>query len=89
VLQLVETENIRGVITMNENYETKYFCNSAEVSLPEHHGAMVYCLIGLQMVLKAFKSNIGLYIGLSSLAMWFWYVPVTSFLPFAVCCKSG
>ncbi|XP_019722962.1 phosphatidylglycerophosphatase and protein-tyrosine phosphatase 1 [Hippocampus comes] len=28
--QLVETENVRGVITMNENYETKYFCNSAE-----------------------------------------------------------
>lgn len=33
VLQLVETENVRGVITMNEMYETKYFCNSAEVSL--------------------------------------------------------
>lgn len=32
VLQLVETENVRGVITMNEMYETKYFCNSAEVS---------------------------------------------------------
>lgn len=31
LLQLVETENIRGVITMNEEYETKYFCNSAEV----------------------------------------------------------
>nr|XP_057933012.1 phosphatidylglycerophosphatase and protein-tyrosine phosphatase 1 isoform X1 [Doryrhamphus excisus] len=28
--QLVETENVRGVITMNETYETKYFCNSAE-----------------------------------------------------------
>ncbi|XP_061924691.1 phosphatidylglycerophosphatase and protein-tyrosine phosphatase 1 isoform X1 [Entelurus aequoreus] len=28
--QLVETENVRGVITMNESYETKYFCNSAE-----------------------------------------------------------
>ncbi|XP_054474807.1 phosphatidylglycerophosphatase and protein-tyrosine phosphatase 1 [Anoplopoma fimbria] len=28
--QLVETENVRGVITMNEEYETKYFCNSAE-----------------------------------------------------------
>ncbi|XP_019962271.1 phosphatidylglycerophosphatase and protein-tyrosine phosphatase 1 [Paralichthys olivaceus] len=28
--QLVETENIRGVVTMNEEYETKYFCNSAE-----------------------------------------------------------
>ncbi|XP_029000845.1 phosphatidylglycerophosphatase and protein-tyrosine phosphatase 1 [Betta splendens] len=28
--QLVETENVRGVITMNEMYETKYFCNSAE-----------------------------------------------------------
>ncbi|XP_061620771.1 phosphatidylglycerophosphatase and protein-tyrosine phosphatase 1 isoform X2 [Phyllopteryx taeniolatus] len=27
---LVETENVRGVITMNENYETKHFCNSAE-----------------------------------------------------------
>ncbi|XP_068596238.1 phosphatidylglycerophosphatase and protein-tyrosine phosphatase 1 [Brachionichthys hirsutus] len=28
--QLVELENVRGVITMNEMYETKYFCNSAE-----------------------------------------------------------
>ncbi|XP_054627990.1 phosphatidylglycerophosphatase and protein-tyrosine phosphatase 1 [Dunckerocampus dactyliophorus] len=28
--QLVEIENVRGVITMNEMYETKYFCNSAE-----------------------------------------------------------
>ncbi|XP_005808172.1 phosphatidylglycerophosphatase and protein-tyrosine phosphatase 1 isoform X1 [Xiphophorus maculatus] len=28
--QLVETENVRGVVTMNETYETKYFCNSAE-----------------------------------------------------------
>ncbi|XP_068166680.1 phosphatidylglycerophosphatase and protein-tyrosine phosphatase 1 [Antennarius striatus] len=28
--QLVEEENVRGVITMNETYETKYFCNSAE-----------------------------------------------------------
>ncbi|XP_074523425.1 phosphatidylglycerophosphatase and protein-tyrosine phosphatase 1 [Halichoeres trimaculatus] len=28
--QLVETENVRGVITMNEMYETKYFCNSTE-----------------------------------------------------------
>lgn len=33
MLQLVETENVRGVITMNEEYETKYLCNSAEVSL--------------------------------------------------------
>jgi len=31
VLQLVETENVRGVITMNEDYETRYLCNSAEV----------------------------------------------------------
>ncbi|KAK0156148.1 Phosphatidylglycerophosphatase and protein-tyrosine phosphatase 1 [Merluccius polli] len=28
--ELVENENVRGVITMNEEYETKYFCNSAE-----------------------------------------------------------
>uniref|UniRef100_A0AAZ3SFW4 Phosphatidylglycerophosphatase and protein-tyrosine phosphatase 1 n=1 Tax=Oncorhynchus tshawytscha TaxID=74940 RepID=A0AAZ3SFW4_ONCTS len=28
--ELVQTENVRGVITMNEEYETKYFCNSAE-----------------------------------------------------------
>ncbi|XP_037553649.1 phosphatidylglycerophosphatase and protein-tyrosine phosphatase 1 [Nematolebias whitei] len=28
--QLVETENVRGVVTMNEEFETKYFCNSAE-----------------------------------------------------------
>lgn len=34
VLQLVEKENVRGVVTMNEMYETKYFCNSAEVSPP-------------------------------------------------------
>lgn len=33
VLQLVDTENVRAVITMNEMYETKYFCNSAEVGL--------------------------------------------------------
>ncbi|XP_078018486.1 phosphatidylglycerophosphatase and protein-tyrosine phosphatase 1 isoform X2 [Epinephelus lanceolatus] len=32
--QLVETENVRGVITMNEEYETKYFCNSAEPGEP-------------------------------------------------------
>ncbi|XP_076855157.1 phosphatidylglycerophosphatase and protein-tyrosine phosphatase 1 [Brachyhypopomus gauderio] len=29
-VELVETENVRGVITMNEEYETKYFCNSME-----------------------------------------------------------
>uniref|UniRef100_A0AAZ3P3H4 Protein tyrosine phosphatase mitochondrial 1 n=1 Tax=Oncorhynchus tshawytscha TaxID=74940 RepID=A0AAZ3P3H4_ONCTS len=29
--ELVQTENVRGVITMNEEYETKYFCNSAEI----------------------------------------------------------
>lgn len=34
VLQLVEEEHVRGVVTMNEMYETKYFCNSAEVSPP-------------------------------------------------------
>jgi len=28
--QLVQQENVRGVITMNEEYETKYFCNSRE-----------------------------------------------------------
>nr|XP_029494671.1 phosphatidylglycerophosphatase and protein-tyrosine phosphatase 1 isoform X1 [Oncorhynchus nerka] len=28
--ELVQTENVRGVITMNEEYETKYFCNSVE-----------------------------------------------------------
>ncbi|XP_017561636.1 phosphatidylglycerophosphatase and protein-tyrosine phosphatase 1 [Pygocentrus nattereri] len=28
--ELVEAENVRGVITMNEEYETKYFCNSEE-----------------------------------------------------------
>lgn len=38
VVQLVQKENVRGVITMNEEYETKYFCNSSEVRpavLPE------------------------------------------------------
>ncbi|XP_061520202.1 phosphatidylglycerophosphatase and protein-tyrosine phosphatase 1 isoform X2 [Phycodurus eques] len=35
--QLVETENVRGVITMNENYETKHFCNSAEQDLAPAH----------------------------------------------------
>ncbi|XP_010880800.1 phosphatidylglycerophosphatase and protein-tyrosine phosphatase 1 [Esox lucius] len=29
-VELVQTENVRGVITMNEEYETKYFCNSTE-----------------------------------------------------------
>ncbi|XP_076142817.1 phosphatidylglycerophosphatase and protein-tyrosine phosphatase 1 [Alosa pseudoharengus] len=28
--ELVQKENVRGVITMNEEYETKYFCNSSE-----------------------------------------------------------
>ncbi|XP_060767190.1 phosphatidylglycerophosphatase and protein-tyrosine phosphatase 1 isoform X2 [Neoarius graeffei] len=28
--ELVQVENVRGVITMNEEYETKFFCNSAE-----------------------------------------------------------
>ncbi|MBN3303714.1 phosphatidylglycerophosphatase and protein-tyrosine phosphatase 1 [Amia ocellicauda] len=28
--QLVREENVRGVITMNEEYETKYLCNSTE-----------------------------------------------------------
>ncbi|XP_051988222.1 phosphatidylglycerophosphatase and protein-tyrosine phosphatase 1 [Xyrauchen texanus] len=28
--ELVQKEKVRGVITMNEEYETKYFCNSAE-----------------------------------------------------------
>lgn len=42
VLQLVETENVRGVVTMNEMYETKYFCNSAEVS-PLVIGISLWC----------------------------------------------
>lgn len=28
--ELVHNENVRGVVTMNEEYETEYFCNSAE-----------------------------------------------------------
>lgn len=28
--ELVRKENVRGVITMNEEYETKFFCNSPE-----------------------------------------------------------
>ncbi|MGH0190684.1 UNVERIFIED_CONTAM: hypothetical protein FKN15_049474 [Acipenser sinensis] len=28
--ELVEQENVKGVITMNEEYETKYFCNTAQ-----------------------------------------------------------
>ncbi|KAF7687925.1 phosphatidylglycerophosphatase and protein-tyrosine phosphatase 1 [Silurus meridionalis] len=28
--ELVEVENVRGVVTMNEEYETNYFCNSLE-----------------------------------------------------------
>ncbi|XP_028916317.1 phosphatidylglycerophosphatase and protein-tyrosine phosphatase 1 [Ornithorhynchus anatinus] len=28
--QLVEEENVRGVITMNEEYETRYLCNSTQ-----------------------------------------------------------
>lgn len=27
--ELVEQEHVRGVVTMNEDYETQYFCNSA------------------------------------------------------------
>jgi hypothetical protein len=30
--QLVKKENVKGVITMNEDYETRYFVNTAEVS---------------------------------------------------------
>ena len=30
-LQLVENENVRGVVTMNEDYELRYFSNSKEV----------------------------------------------------------
>nr|KAF6343528.1 protein tyrosine phosphatase mitochondrial 1 [Pipistrellus kuhlii] len=29
--RLVEDENVRGVITMNEEYETRFLCNSAKV----------------------------------------------------------
>ncbi|KAL9965109.1 hypothetical protein ACROYT_G028862 [Oculina patagonica] len=28
--ELVENENVRGVVTMNEDYETRYFANSKE-----------------------------------------------------------
>ncbi|KAF4094402.1 hypothetical protein AMELA_G00014710 [Ameiurus melas] len=28
--ELVQAENVRGVVTMNEEYETEFFCNSAE-----------------------------------------------------------
>ena len=31
LLQLVQKENVRGVITMNEQYETNYFCNNEQV----------------------------------------------------------
>ncbi|XP_069077714.1 phosphatidylglycerophosphatase and protein-tyrosine phosphatase 1 isoform X3 [Pleurodeles waltl] len=31
--RLVETENVRGVITMNEEYETRLFCYTAEEHL--------------------------------------------------------
>ncbi|KAK3527811.1 hypothetical protein QTP86_006882 [Hemibagrus guttatus] len=31
--ELVQAENVRGVITMNEAYETQLFCNSTEVSM--------------------------------------------------------
>ncbi|XP_057604412.1 phosphatidylglycerophosphatase and protein-tyrosine phosphatase 1 isoform X2 [Hippopotamus amphibius kiboko] len=29
--RLVQDENVRGVITMNEEYETRFLCNSAQV----------------------------------------------------------
>ncbi|PNI46480.1 PTPMT1 isoform 3 [Pan troglodytes] len=29
--QLVQDENVRGVITMNEEYETRFLCNSSQV----------------------------------------------------------
>lgn len=32
-LQLVENENVRGVVTMNEDYELRYFSNSKEVQI--------------------------------------------------------
>ena len=31
--QLVQDENVRGVITMNEEYETRFLCNSSKVRL--------------------------------------------------------
>ena len=41
-LQLVENENVRGVVTMNEDYELRYFSNSKEVqTITIHVGASV------------------------------------------------
>ena len=31
-LQLVEVENVTGVVTLNEEYETKYFSNTEKVN---------------------------------------------------------
>lgn len=36
--QLVEDENVRGVITMNEEYETRFLCNSAKVTTDWERG---------------------------------------------------
>ncbi|XP_069077712.1 phosphatidylglycerophosphatase and protein-tyrosine phosphatase 1 isoform X1 [Pleurodeles waltl] len=51
--RLVETENVRGVITMNEEYETRLFCYTAEsggflaagVSRTTSEGVLVWSLV--------------------------------------------
>ena len=36
-MQLVDEEGVRGVITLNEDYETKHFVNTKEVTADEMH----------------------------------------------------
>ena len=36
VFQLKEEENVQGVVTLNEQYETRYFVNSAQVCRSIH-----------------------------------------------------
>ncbi|XP_014648076.1 PREDICTED: phosphatidylglycerophosphatase and protein-tyrosine phosphatase 1 isoform X2 [Ceratotherium simum simum] len=65
--RLVQDENVRGVITMNEEYETRFLCNSAKVhnwSPEEAVGAIakirshIYIRPGQFEVLKEFHKEI-------------------------------
>nr|KAF6438772.1 protein tyrosine phosphatase mitochondrial 1 [Molossus molossus] len=65
--RLVEDENVRGVITMNEEYETRFLCNSAKVynwSPEEAVGAItkirshIYIRPGQLEILKEFHKEV-------------------------------
>lgn len=42
--QLVENENVRGVVTMNEDYETRYFANNKQVNRFYKITMKLYCM---------------------------------------------